>query len=750
MDQWNVARDKVKEGPYSRAQLQALADRGALRATDMVLREGTQQWLAAGQVPGLIPATPAVRPPMPTAERDLAEVKSASAPIPIPALAPPLPVASSFSAGAPRIRSWRLIVAGSAGFCTLAVVFVLIVWGVGGRSKNGDPAQSGGTAIPNDATDYSSSGTIRSSLPADYIRLASLITDPYSLEKKFVDASPLSRAGNLDAVLDRLNATQDASLRPAVDKMTAARQRGKDIVKAYKEDAGVADAYLKDTQDRAARGEYIQDVEEQRYLGRDANGNAVYQTARRREDGSFGPVMSAAVFRLAIGSSERTDEKVRDVLEKSRLQAWGDLMPKFGEIYGRRPARADLAALRIATGDPVWPDSLTMVNTAGKLLTDVTVAIDLVYFTDAPQVTSRQVLFLRQWPADQTVYLDPYLVRRIMDDNIRADQRVAANLGKGKLSWRPGDAGLRPEDLALRGLGGVVEAHMTVWAVEAHQAENIVKYPDVLRAGARFELGALNRVTERQIVDELQKGGPSPSAKTRPKTVLLVPPEFKTMPLNSWILRVGPRVAELTRGTAVEQEVQALLADPVEIIRQRRQKQVDRLTQASGAKQEWRGTWAFQTTPQSLNSHPELKRHEGSKGSIALIFEAPPAPPLVKGEKPPPAGSTPRIAARMFNPEHRDIYGSLIGVITNSERGRLVLHMQTPPALPVRPAVNLKKDGAPAQPKLRPPGLQAFKTGDFTIELTGDESGLKGFVRPTSQNRLKDFQFEVVLKSEGK
>jgi GYF domain 2 len=59
MDQWYITRDEVKKGPFSFAQLQAAAAKGAVRDTDKLLQAGGQQWVAARQVSGLFPALPA-------------------------------------------------------------------------------------------------------------------------------------------------------------------------------------------------------------------------------------------------------------------------------------------------------------------------------------------------------------------------------------------------------------------------------------------------------------------------------------------------------------------------------------------------------------------------------------------------------------------------------------------------------------------------------------------------------------------
>src|SRR5205823_13410924 len=54
---WFVVLNKQKVGPLSAAQVQQMSLSGQLKADDMVLREGTQKWVPAGSVAGLV-ATP--------------------------------------------------------------------------------------------------------------------------------------------------------------------------------------------------------------------------------------------------------------------------------------------------------------------------------------------------------------------------------------------------------------------------------------------------------------------------------------------------------------------------------------------------------------------------------------------------------------------------------------------------------------------------------------------------------------------
>ena len=67
--QWYVARNRKKDGPYSTAQLRQMAAEGQLLPADMVLEDGTAQWVPAAQVEAIFPAagiTPAP-PPLPAA-----------------------------------------------------------------------------------------------------------------------------------------------------------------------------------------------------------------------------------------------------------------------------------------------------------------------------------------------------------------------------------------------------------------------------------------------------------------------------------------------------------------------------------------------------------------------------------------------------------------------------------------------------------------------------------------------------------
>lgn len=66
---WYAKRDK-RFGPYSTSELKGAATAGQMASTDLIWKEGMDNWLPASSVKGLIPvAGPAVPPPLPAEQR---------------------------------------------------------------------------------------------------------------------------------------------------------------------------------------------------------------------------------------------------------------------------------------------------------------------------------------------------------------------------------------------------------------------------------------------------------------------------------------------------------------------------------------------------------------------------------------------------------------------------------------------------------------------------------------------------------
>lgn len=60
---WYIARDRKKQGPFSLAQMLKMVGDGQLLPIDMVLQEGTTQWMAASQVVAFFPGSGTAPPP---------------------------------------------------------------------------------------------------------------------------------------------------------------------------------------------------------------------------------------------------------------------------------------------------------------------------------------------------------------------------------------------------------------------------------------------------------------------------------------------------------------------------------------------------------------------------------------------------------------------------------------------------------------------------------------------------------------
>jgi hypothetical protein len=73
-DQWYVARDRQRVGPYSMEQLRALVGQGQLAPTAMLLKEGEAKWVPASTVDGLFVAQVVPLPVAVPAESNVASV----------------------------------------------------------------------------------------------------------------------------------------------------------------------------------------------------------------------------------------------------------------------------------------------------------------------------------------------------------------------------------------------------------------------------------------------------------------------------------------------------------------------------------------------------------------------------------------------------------------------------------------------------------------------------------------------------
>lgn len=69
---WLVVIQGSQHGPLSNAELKALADRGGLKPTDHVWKEGLAEWIPASKIKGLFPPAPPPIPPPPPPDAESA------------------------------------------------------------------------------------------------------------------------------------------------------------------------------------------------------------------------------------------------------------------------------------------------------------------------------------------------------------------------------------------------------------------------------------------------------------------------------------------------------------------------------------------------------------------------------------------------------------------------------------------------------------------------------------------------------
>lgn len=135
-EQWYVGQSGDRKGPFTSEDLRKMAESGELKPSDLIWKQGLEQWVPASSAKNLFPAQIGP-PPLPSEE---------AGPPPLPAdAAPPLPASGprrthATQAGGAGIPPWAKIAGG--------VVTAIVVLSVLGRLMVGSPGPSGGKAPP--------------------------------------------------------------------------------------------------------------------------------------------------------------------------------------------------------------------------------------------------------------------------------------------------------------------------------------------------------------------------------------------------------------------------------------------------------------------------------------------------------------------------------------------------------------------------------------------------------------------------
>jgi hypothetical protein len=370
-----------------------------------------------------------------------------------------------------------------------------------------------------------------------------MISGPYALP----GTGPTKmEPGELRRVLVQTAASDHAPTRAAAEPLLAAGRAVRDAVQTG---AAVSDQSRQDLLDAlwgSLRGDFSREVERE---FRTSSGDLLFQT--ETVDDSADELFSA--FAAGALSQARENARLEEAIaafNRAMTDAWRTLEPRLPEIYAGRPEVPQAVVITIEP--PTAPDgsggAFRLRHRADRTLHDVTVVLAMVHFSAAPEVYSRQTLFIPEWEAGQAVDLPTMLQRNCPTEEYRQGRPYAARL-----------PGLDPW---LDGAGGVVAVDFSAWAAEGAQPSTLVHFPEAARAGARWELESVERVLFRATAEGTKRD-----------------PAFRLTALpDPWCQRALERVDRLAPpGDPVGESAALARRDPARFLDQARQIQAGQL-----------------------------------------------------------------------------------------------------------------------------------------------------------------------------
>lgn len=330
---------------------------------------------------------------------------------------------------------------------------------------------------------------------ARYAALARLISQDYALAGREFDFYP--KAG---AVLEAVEGAPEEPLKQAAGLMAAGLdQQGR----LFKERAARRDAGRRSSEQMLQDALDSKFVRTETYLDYDAGGNLREFEVQHDDSPLYFLLAQNAVLMSRGTTDEMLDQdaaiEARLIAERTRARAWDHLLPMAEKFAGAVSAKP-LVEVRYE-GGPIpkrqefertilgfsqrFAGKYAAANVSGKALHNVSLAVDFVHFSTAPQTTLRHVYFVPTWKAGAKVELSRYF----LVDPKRGGMRYHVPLFDGN---RNEDRGPEVEFFEM---AGVVQLETTVWADEARQAA--VRSDSPQRAAAVFKL--LLEAAEKKI-----------------------------------------------------------------------------------------------------------------------------------------------------------------------------------------------------------------------------------------------------------
>jgi hypothetical protein len=262
----------------------------------------------------------------------------------------------------------------------------------------------------------------------------------------------------------------------------------------------------------------------------------------------------AAYERAKASAPERKRIALNGAMETARLDCWKTIAAKLPEVYREGPQSNDLIQFRITAPDAASKrrGEFAVANKSGQTLTNVTLVLDLLHFSTAPESSVFQVYFIPEWQAGHELRL-----AMTVEQNRECEAMKSRPINADPLHDFVGAGSSRSAaDEWLAGLGGLVAVRASVWSAQANQSVRSFPFPDQALVGARWELGVAIRLA-RNLMPNMIRRAPR-------NTKFTLPADFWEVRAAQRVLTFVPPDSELARLAKL------LIDDPVQLLRENR------------------------------------------------------------------------------------------------------------------------------------------------------------------------------------
>jgi hypothetical protein len=663
--EWFIYRNELKIGPFTKDQLREFAAAGRIQSTDLIYVPTREQWVPATRIRGFVETTtPAPAQAEPRAQ---GEPRPQTKPVADhPAETPPAPTnevsPSRHQADQPSLSSypWRFI---GSSIAVTACLSLAVGWMIfaGRRHQAGESSAAEAHAQPahgRPAAQQPAPGGFRAATPksgimrpatpkpgmlnAEYVQLAHLISNSFSVADKPAATNP----GEGEATLRALAGSRSPAIRNAVARVKGGQQAALEAKQQVRQGDAQVSGMFADVMKKSMTGGYVRPHKEVRMLpsGREEE-VTVYS------DESAEPVVGSALLALWVHSRAEGEARSRAAaeVERGRIEAWGELHTDLDRLYPRAAAGTGVITPRAVSPSRTGkPAQFALVNSSGRELTNVTVKLDLVHFLSTPQPYARQIYFVDEWPAGESIDLPTGLIPNVADPNYLAG-RPSGTLPADSRHGRKPSA----REIWLNGAGGVVDFRIAAWSMELRQSGASVKIPELVELAGRFELDQAFRLASFMYLSQwrnrdvpknrnvtknrapvqprpLNLMGKRPGRKSAEPDPVTFPPEgFKAVGLTEpkdWSLIAAKRVANFVpEGSEINRDATAYMADPNEFVRLWTIRGFESNAALVQPGKRWKGEWTYRLVSVSPIAVRDVKKaltdFNGRKGPLFLTVD---------------------------------------------------------------------------------------------------------------------------------